>query len=305
MGPPGRASAYRKAPKPSAHRGPSGKGSGMRIHIDVEMRYRFTRPNTVLLALETAEAAGQEIVSADLALGDADVHRIIGDSGIGQRIWARITGTEMNLTYRALVDVTRPNLSLDGFDAVPVHLLHGEVVPYLRASRYCHSDKFVTFVDRRFGHLSGGRKIGAIRDWIEAELTYVPGSSDADTNVLETFAGRQGVCRDYAHLMCSMVRAAQIPATMRAGIYAHLMCSMVRAAQIPARLVAAYSPDIVPPDFHALAEVWLDGQWHLVDATGMCCADSLAVIAVGRDAYDIAFMESQAPAEMLTQPVRV
>ena len=28
----------------------------MRIHIDVEMRYRFTRPNTVLLALETAEA---------------------------------------------------------------------------------------------------------------------------------------------------------------------------------------------------------------------------------------------------------
>jgi len=255
----------------------------MRIHIDVEMRYRFTRPNTVLLALETAEAAGQEIVSADLALGDADVHRIIGDSGIGQRIWARIPGTEMNLTYRALVDVTRPNLSLDGFDAVPVHLLHGEVVPYLRASRYCHSDKFVTFVDRRFGHLSGGRKIGAIRDWIEAELTYVPGSSDADTNVLETFAGRQGVCRDYAHLMCSMVRAAQIPA----------------------RMVAAYSPDIVPPDFHALAEVWLDGQWHLVDATGMCGADSLAVIAVGRDAYDIAFMESQAPAEMLTQSVRV
>jgi len=131
--------------------------------------------------------------------------------------------------------------------------------------------------------LQGGQKVAAMRKWIETNLTYVPGSSDADTNVLETFAGRQGVCRDYAHLMCTMVRAAQIPA----------------------RMVAAYSPDITPPDFHAIAEVWLDGAWHMVDGTGMCSADSTAIIAVGRDAYDIAFLDSQAPAEMLYQSVFV
>lgn len=59
------------------------------------------------------------------------------------------------------------------------------------------------------------------------------------------------------------------------------------------------------PDFHALTEVWLDSEWHLVDATGMCHAESTAVIAVGRDAYDIAFLDSQAPAEMLYQSVQV
>ncbi len=37
----------------------------------------------------------------------------------------------------------------------------------------------------------------------------------------------------------------------------------------------------------------------------MCQADSLAVVAVGRDAYDIAFMESQAPATLLSQSVSV
>jgi transglutaminase-like putative cysteine protease len=255
----------------------------MRIQIDVALNYRFAYPNTVFLALEAAWVEGQEIVQEDLQLGDADLSRISGDAGVGQRIWARVPGSEMRLNYRALVDITRSDPVLEYLDAVPLHLVPGEVAPYLRPSRYCQSDKFVTFVERRFGQLAGGRKVAAIRDWIEAELTYVPGSSDADTNVLETFAGRQGVCRDYAHLMCSMVRAAQIPA----------------------RMVAAYSPDVVPPDFHAVAEVWLGGQWHLVDATGMCSASSTAIIAVGRDAYDIAFMDSQLPAEMVAQSVLV
>ena len=255
----------------------------MQIRIDVALHYRFARPNTVFLALEAAEAEGQTILYEDMQLGEVEQNRIVGDDGVGERIWVRVPGRELNLTYRASVDVTRPDKSLDELDAAPLHAIPGEVAPYLRPSRYCQSDKFVTFVERRFGHLSGGRKVEAIRAWIEAELQYVPGSSDCDTDVLETFAGRQGVCRDYAHLMCSMARAAQIPA----------------------RMVAVYNPDIVPPDFHAVTEVWLGGRWHLVDATGMCRADTTAVIAVGRDAYDVAFMDSEAPAEMLFQSVSV
>jgi transglutaminase-like putative cysteine protease len=259
------------------------KGPPMRIHIDVAMSYLFTHPNTVFLALEACNTDGQRIVQEELYLGDAEITRIPGDSNVGQRVWARVPGTEMQLHYRALVDITRPRVELAGMAAMPRHLIPGDVAPYLRPSRYCQSDKFMGFVQKRFSHLSGGDKVAAMRDWIEDELTYVPGSSDADTNVLETFAGRQGVCRDYAHLMCSMVRAAEIPA----------------------RMVAAYSPEVVPPDFHALTEVWLDDRWHLVDATGMCGADTLAIIAVGRDAYDIAFMDSQAPASMLSQSVLV
>ncbi len=255
----------------------------MRIHVNVALHYRFARPNTVLLALEAAHADGQAVLQEDLQLGDAELHRIAGDAGVGERIWARVPGNEMILTYRALVDVARPDTALDALHAAPLHRIPGEVAPYLRPSRYCQSDKFVTFVGKKFGELEGGRKVVAIRDWIEDKLTYVPGSSDADTNVLETFAGRQGVCRDYAHLMCSMARAAEIPA----------------------RMVAAYSPDVTPPDFHAVTEVWLSGQWHLVDATGMSSAASTAVIAVGRDAYDVAFMDSQAPAEMVSQSISV
>lgn len=255
----------------------------MRIRIDVTMHYRFPEANTVFLAIKAARTEGQTIQDEALDLGDATLSVIEGDAGVGERIWAQVPGTEMNLSYRATVETTRPATGIEGLAAAPLHRLPAGAAPYLRPSRYCQSDKFVTYVGKEFGRLEGGRKIAAIRDWIEAELSYVPGSSDADTNVLETFAGRQGVCRDYAHLMCAMARAASIPA----------------------RMVAVYGPDVTPPDFHAVTQVWLDGAWHLVDATGMCGSDGMAIIAVGRDAYDIAFMESQAPAELLTQNVEV
>ncbi|MDO6587252.1 transglutaminase family protein [Salipiger sp. 1_MG-2023] len=255
----------------------------MQIRIDVDMHYRFAKPDTLLLAFEAAKSPGQRVLEAHLDLGDAELHRFDGDSGIGERIWARIPGKDMTLSYKALVAIDRPPLDPSALEQVPLHRIPGDVAPYLRPSRYCQSDKFTAFVAKRFGDRSGGAKVAAIREWIEAELTYVPGASDADTNVLETFAGREGVCRDYAHLMCSMVRAAGIPA----------------------RMAAVYSPGVTPSDFHAVAEVWLSDGWHLVDATGMASADDTALIAVGRDAYDIAFMDSVGPAELVSLSVKV
>ncbi len=251
----------------------------MRMQIDVLLNYGLAEPTTVFLAIEAARTDGQQIEFENLEIGDAEVTRIAGDAGVGERIWAVTCQPQMQLSYRAVVDVTRPKARLKGLEATPLHQIPAEAAPYLRPSRYCQSDKFIGYVTRHFGHLPGGERVIAIRDWIESELTYLPGASDADTNVLETFAGRQGVCRDFAHLMCTLVRAAGIPA----------------------RMTAAYGPDVTPPDFHAVAQVWLDGAWHLVDATGMCEADGLAIIAVGRDAYDIAFMESQAPATLYNQ----
>ena len=87
--------------------------------------------------------------------------------------------------------------------------------------------------------------------------------------------------------------------------YAHLLCAFARAGGVPARYVSGYSPGVTPPDFHACAEVWLDGGWHLVDPTGMSTPDTLAMIAVGQDAGDVAFMETGQPATVMYQDVRV
>ena len=164
-----------------------------------------------------------------------------------------------------------------------MHELPGGEVKFLLPSRYCPSDKFGTFVENEFCGLEGGARVTAMRDWIETNLDYVRGSSDAETTVVDTFIKRQGICRDYAHLMVTLARASNIPA----------------------RAVCVYAPDVEPPDFHAVAEVYLDGDWHLVDATGMAPPETMVRVGVGRDAADIAFLAIYGPSELVNQSVSV
>jgi transglutaminase-like putative cysteine protease len=120
-------------------------------------------------------------------------------------------------------------------------------------------------------------------DWIYEHVDYCPGSSDGTTTAIDVFVKRQGVCRDFAHLLISFVRAAGVPA----------------------RMASAYAWQLDPPDFHAVVEVWLDGDWYLVDPTRLAPVDGLVRIAVGRDATDIAFMSIFGTAELKDQSVSV
>jgi transglutaminase-like putative cysteine protease len=66
--------------------------------------------------------------------------------------------------------------------------------------------------------------------------------------------------------------------------YAYLVVALLRARNVPARLVAVYAPGLAPMDFHAVAEAFVDGQWHVVDGTLLAPRSSLLRIATGRDA---------------------
>ncbi len=72
--------------------------------------------------------------------------------------------------------------------------------------------------------------------------------------------------------------------------YAHLVVALLRALDVPARLVAVYAPGLDPMDFHAVAEAYIDGAWHVVDATALAPRSTLLRIATGRDAADTAFL---------------
>ena len=84
-----------------------------------------------------------------------------------------------------------------------------------------------------------------------------------------------------------------------------MLIAFARAAGIPARFVSAYAPNVTPQDFHAVAEVYLEGGWHLIDATGMAQASDIARICVGRDAADASFMTSYGWMELREQSVDV
>ena len=255
----------------------------MKIDIDVSMSYELGAERTALLALEAAGIEGQVVTEEQLDIGDAELRHIAGEMGFGRRTWANLSSDVMRLRYRARVNVDRAPVRLDGLPAAPMDALPLAEITFLRPSRYCQSDRLEPFAEREFGHFAGGDRIAAILDWITAELEYVAGHSDSATTLLETFETRKGVCRDYAHMLCGLARASRIPASY----------------------VSAYGASVDPPDFHAVVQVWLDSRWHLIDPTGMCGADELVVIGIGRDAADVPFMETPDEARLLDQRICV
>ena len=250
------------------------------LSIDVLLDYQFDEASDVLLQIEVARLPDQTILESSLDLADGT--RIAALDGVGERIWLHRHG-QMRLAYRARVEITRAGLDLAPLAATPHRELPGETIPYLMPSRYCPSDRFQAFALRTFGEIETGAGVLAIRDWISTHLDYVPGSSDAGTCATDTFVTRQGVCRDYAHLMVTLARAAGLPA----------------------RFVSVYAAGVKPQDFHAVAQVWLAGSWHIVDATGMATCDETAIIGVGRDAADVAFLTAFGFARFNDQRVSV
>lgn len=255
----------------------------MILTVSARLDYALAQPTDVLLQLEVAPLPGQELIEARIRLSPTEhFSRVPAEDGIGDRLLVRMADRlRCDYTSRVRIDRTAPDIV--ALPAVPVHMLPGEVVKYLMSSRYCPSDEFQSFVTAEFGTLEGGARIAAMRDWIEARFAYTPGSSNAQTTALDTFVQRQGICRDFAHVLITLARASAIPA----------------------RMASVYAPRVSPADFHAVAEVFLGGDWHLVDPTGMAGAEEMALIGVGRDAADVAFMTTYGPATLQSQEVRV
>jgi len=144
-----------------------------------------------------------------------------------------------------------------------------ERIEMLRPSRYCPSDRLAAYGATRLPGPDADplTRVQAITDYVSDHLEYVSGSTGPLDDAVDVLLSGQGVCRDYAHVVVTLARAQGIPA----------------------RQVAVYAPGLSPMDFHAVAELEVDGVWHVVDATRLAPRDSLVRIATGRDAADTAF----------------
>lgn len=143
-----------------------------------------------------------------------------------------------------------------------------DVFEYIRPSRYCESDQMGPLARSQFDGLEGADLLAGISSWVGVNIDYVPGSSRPIDGAIATLLGREGVCRDFAHLTTALLRANNIPA----------------------RVVSVYAPGLNPMDFHAVTEACLDGAWYVVDPTCLAPRQSMVRIATGADATDIAFL---------------
>ncbi|MES1167302.1 MAG: MFS transporter, partial [Pseudomonadota bacterium] len=114
-----------------------------------------------------------------------------------------------------------------------------------------------------FGKIENrAEQVREICRWVDANLTYAPGATDSRTSAWDVWQLRKGVCRDYTHLAIALCRALSIPA----------------------RYVGGYAAGLEPMDFHACLEVYLGGQWYLLDPSDGIAPENIVIIARGRDA---------------------
>ncbi len=155
--------------------------------------------------------------------------------------------------------------------AAPAEVDPVDDIVYRRPSRYAESDELGPTAWAEFSTLEGKELLDAVSSWVGTQLYYVSGSSRPTDGATQTMLLRQGVCRDFAHLVIAMLRARNVPA----------------------RLVAVYAPGLSPMDFHAVVEAAIDGRWYAVDATTLAPRETLVRISTGRDASDTAFLTVQ------------
>ena len=103
-------------------------------------------------------------------------------------------------------------------------------------------------------------------------VAYRPGATHANTTASEALAQGEGVCQDHSHILCTVARAAGLPA----------------------RYVSGYlfaTADGVPHEAaHAWAELYLPGLgWTGFDAANRCCPDDRYIrLGSGLDAQEAA-----------------
>jgi transglutaminase-like putative cysteine protease len=255
------------------------------VQINATLNYHLPRASDVLLAVEAIPGTADQTLLTDLLKVGGDcspLKTIEGMDGLGRRTWLHAQG-RIDISYTATATINRAPTAITGLETVPLSELPPAYVQYLMPSRYCPSDRHDNFVATRFDAKTAGDRILQMAEWIYNNIAYAPGRPGNGGSATDTFITRHGVCRDFAHLLITFVRAADVPA----------------------RMVSAYALDISPPDFHAVVEVYLDGCWHLVDATRLVPEENLVRIAVGRDATDISFMTIFGRADMIGQSVVV
>lgn len=183
------------------------------------------------------------------------------------------------IVHDAIVQISSApdNFDHSGPDAIAPARLPNDVLRYTLPSRYCDVDKLLSVAWEHFSAVPSGRaQVHAIADWIHNNIEYRFASGSPDLSASDVLRRGFGVCRDFAHLMVAFARAMSMPA----------------------RYVVGHLPDIgyedpgTPMDFHAYAEVYLEGGWYTIDPRYNVPRIGRILVSRGLDAADCAFTTS-------------
>ncbi len=160
---------------------------------------------------------------------------------------------------------------------VEVDCLPPETLPYLPSSRYCEVDLLLNTAAQLFGGVPRGwQRVQAVCDWVHNHIEFGYQYARPTRTALEVLNERVGVCRDFQHLAVTFCRCLNIPARYATGYLGDI----------------GVPPVPCPMDFSAWFEVYLENRWWTFDARHNTPRIGRVLMAVGRDAADVAITTS-------------
>jgi len=176
-----------------------------------------------------------------------------------------------------IYDTGKPDPVAPWAREIPVQSLPTDVLGYLLNSRYCEVDRMSNIAVELFGGIAPGwNRVQAVCNWVHEKVTFGYQYANAMKTALDVFTHRVGVCRDFQHLAVTMCRALNIPARYATGYLGDIGVPVSAA----------------PMDFSAWFEVYLEDRWWTFDARNNQPRIGRVLMAVGRDASDVALTTS-------------
>lgn len=246
----------------------------MKIKIGFDLEFELTGPTPMILMLYVHPSRQKDLLAEEKILLQPEIALHDFTDLYGNRC-ARIVAPAGNLRLSLetiINDSGLPDAQAPEAIQHPVEELPDDVLPFLLASRYCEVDKLSDIAWKLFGSTPPGwRRAQAICDWVHQHITFGYHFADSTKSAFDVYNDGRGVCRDFSHLALTFMRCMNIPARYTTGYMGDIGV-----------------PLVLPMDFSGWFEAYLGGRWYTFDARHNVPRIGRVVMAVGRDAADVA-----------------
>jgi transglutaminase-like putative cysteine protease len=258
----------------------------MLIRIGYDISFELANPTPLIAMLYVHPSRRKDLQTAEEITVEPDVPVHTYQDSFGN-ICGRLlapAGTVRFTLDTTIQDSGQPDAESPEVVQHNVEDLPDEALRFLLPSRYCEVDKLGDEAWRLFGPTRPGwSRVQTICDWVHNHITFGYHFADPQKSALEVYRDGKGVCRDFMHLAVTLCRCLNIPARYVTGYLGDI----------------GVSPAPYPMDFSAWFEVFLDGKWHTFDARHNQRRIGRILMAVGRDAADVALTTNFGSAKLL------
>jgi transglutaminase-like putative cysteine protease len=247
----------------------------MLIKLGFDIVFRLSGPTPMILMLFVHPSRRHDLRTEERLMVEPDLPVKFFTDMFGNacgRVFP--SGDSVRFALETLIeDSGKPDREVLDVPQHEVQNLPDEVLSFLLPSRYCEVDKLSDTAWKLFGSTEPGwSRARAICDWVHEHVTFGYQFADPTKTALDVYTDGKGVCRDINHLAVTFCRCMNIPARYVTGYLGDI----------------GVPPDVNPMDFSAWFEVYLGGRWHTFDARHNVPRIGRILIAVGRDAADVA-----------------